>query len=355
MNQLLPSVANPDFVDLSPLGGTKYLITVDTEEEFDWSAPFTRDNHGLTHIPAIERFQTLCNENGAQPAYLVDYPIATDAKAIEMLAGFAANNQAAIGVQLHPWVNPPFNEEINTQNSFACNLPAELEREKLTTLFETIVKNMGVNADIYRAGRYGAGQETVKILSELGIKIDSSVRSRFDYSSGGGPNYSMSPVKPYWLERDRLMELPVTTVFAGLFRKAGKALFGQIFASDTARSMLARGGLLERIALTPEGIPVEKAIMGIDRALVDNIGILNFSFHSPSLVPGFTSYVRDEDDLENFYNWWRLVFAHLKKRRIEPCTVKDISSLKTQKMAKTLSSEHLPLASTPTLPLSART
>jgi hypothetical protein len=33
--------------------------------------------------------------------------------------------------------------------------------------------------------------------------------------------------------------------------------------------------------------------------------VLVFSFHSPSLAPGFTPYVRNEDDLLRFYDWWR--------------------------------------------------
>ena len=31
----------------------QFLITVDTEEAFDWSGPFTRDKHSVTHIPAV--------------------------------------------------------------------------------------------------------------------------------------------------------------------------------------------------------------------------------------------------------------------------------------------------------------
>ena len=35
--------------------GTRVLLTVDTEEEFDWTGEFTRDRHGLDHVPAIAR------------------------------------------------------------------------------------------------------------------------------------------------------------------------------------------------------------------------------------------------------------------------------------------------------------
>jgi hypothetical protein len=350
MNRLLAPHTKPVFADLSRLNGPRFLVTVDTEEEFDWYGPFTRSDHGITHVPAISRFQELCDARGVQPAYLVDYPIANDPAAIALLGGYARDKRAAIGVQLHPWVSPPFFEDLSIINSFACNLPADLEREKLTKLHEAIVQNMGVYPQIYRAGRYGAGQATPAILRDLGLRIDSSMRSRFDYSLHGGPNYSDAPVNPFWLSPGSLLELPVTTVFGGALRTSGNMLYGRAFSSDAARSMMSRTGLLERIALTPEGIPLEKAIEGIHLALAEGIGILNFSFHSPSLVPGHTPYVRTKADLETFYAWWNGVFDYLEQRGVRPCTVEDIVGLSVPNAY----ADDLPLASAPLHPLSAR-
>jgi hypothetical protein len=49
-----------------------------------------------------------------------------------------------------------------------------------------------------------------------------------------------------------------------------------------------------------------------------------FSFHSPSLLPGHTPYVRDEAALDRFYDWWRGVFAHLRLRGVAPATLSQI-------------------------------
>jgi hypothetical protein len=342
INRLLPNIDALQLADLSHLGGPRFLVTIDTEEEFDWSGPFTRNQHSTNHISAIPRFQGLCDSRGIQPVYLVDYPIASDPIAVALLSQYADAGLAAIGVQLHPWVNPPFTEEISIHNSFACNLPADLEREKLTALYDIIVERFGVRPDMYRAGRYGAGVTTPSILRDLGIRIDSSARACFDYSAQGGPDFSRCPHSPFWLLQDELLELPVTTVYGGALKASGNTLFNQKFSSDTARSMLSRTGMLERIALTPEGIPLAKAIKGIDLALAEGVGILNFSFHSPSLTPGNTPYVRSEADLNVFYAWWHGVFAYLAKRGIEPVTVKEICDF------------HLPLATDPSHPLSAQ-
>lgn len=312
------------FVDFD-FGGPRFIVTVDTEEEFDWAAPFTRDRHGTTHVPAIDRFQRLCDEHHVRPAYLVDYPIADDKAAVELLGGYVDGGRADVGVQLHPWVNPPFVEEPSIHNSYACNLPPELERQKLEGLHSLITERFGVRPQMYRAGRYGAGENSRKILHELGMSIDTSVRSLFDYTGQGGPNYASCPLDPYWIVEQQLMELPVTTVFCGAMRRAGKLIFVSAFKSFTSRGLLARTGMLERVALTPEGIPIEKAIQAVDVALDRNIPILNFSFHSPSLAVGHTPYVRTEEDLEQFYDWWVKIFAHLAARGVKPTYVDEIA------------------------------
>ena len=324
--QIVAPPVSGQAVDVTSLGGPRFIVTVDTEEEFDWDGPFTRDQHGLSHVSAIERFQKQCESFGVKPAYLVDWPIVQDPAAAEMLGAFQKAGAASIGVQLHPWVNPPFDEDVTAHNSYACNLPAEVERAKLTFLSNAIKDTFNIQPDMYRAGRYGAGAATPAILKDLGIRIDTSVRSRFDYRAQGGPDYSSKPLYPYWIE-EHLIELPVTTVFGGGLRGAGDVLFSKVFASAMSRSMMARAELVERIALTPEGIPLEKALIGIDRALEEEIPILNFSFHSPSLAVGHTPYVRNSDDLEAMYAWWEGVYAHLAKRGVRHISVEEIASL----------------------------
>jgi hypothetical protein len=320
----VPAKGPFDFADLSALGSARFILTVDTEEEFDWAKPFARQGFGTSHLTEIPRFQSLCNDAGVKPCYLVDYPITEDTYGVELLGGFSNAGHAEIGVQLHPWVNPPFEEELSRHNSYACNLPEHLERAKLTQLHQSIIDRFGIRPDAYRAGRYGAGPNTPSILTDLGISIDTSVRSRFDYSEQGGPNYAFHPLNPYWIKRDVLLELPLTTIFSGAMRSAGNVVFGEWFGSQTARSMLARSNMLERIALTPEGIPLAKAIEAIDIALIEGVKIINLSLHSPSLAVGHTPYVRDESQLEELYAWLSGVFSHLATSGVRPTTMGEI-------------------------------
>ena len=314
-----------DFVRFKPEFGQRFIVTVDTEEEFDWSSPFARADHSLDSIPRLGKFQQFCEGYGVVPVYLVDYPVVNDPRAAEVLGQAVSQGRAEIGVQLHPWVNPPHDEDITVHNSFAGNLPPDLERAKFRNLRDAIERNFGIAPQIYRAGRYGVGPATAQTLSQSGIAIDTSVRSLFDYSSQGGPNFRRHPLVPWWIDRrNGLMELPLTTVFWGLLRQQGRTIHPALWRAPRLRGLLAKLGMLERIPLTPEGVAADEALKGIDVAIDDGLPLLVFSFHSPSLRPGHTPYVRDEDDLDRFYAWWRASFDYLARRGIKSASVKQI-------------------------------
>lgn len=305
--------------------GQRVLLTVDTEEEFDWNSPFRRDGYSLSHVAAIPRFQSFCEQIGAHPVYLVDWPIATDPAAVEIIGDAVRRGTADIGVQLHPWVNPPFEEEVNRFNSFAGNLPRELEAAKFMVLRDRTEQAFGSAPLIYRAGRYGLGPNTAALLRAAGIRIDTSVRSLFDYSAEGGPDYRNHPLAPYWIDADHsLLELPVTSVHRGVLREAGRKVQRLGERIPRAMRVLSRFGLLERIALTPEGVTAQEALRGIDIALDAGLPVLVLSFHSPTLAPGHTPYAATEAGVEALYDWLEAVYAALARRGVRSCTVADI-------------------------------
>lgn len=311
---------------LDPDFGPRFLVTIDTEEEFDWAAPISRDNHGVTAAPRMAEFQQFCEAHGVVPLWLVDWPIANSAQAAEILRPAAVAGKAEIGLHLHPWVNPPFDEQVSQFNSYAGNLPEALEREKFVRLHQAIEANLGVSPVVYRAGRYGAGPATAGLLKDMGYAIDTSVRAHFDYSDGdGGPDYHAHPLTPYWLDpQASLLELPVTTVFTGLLRRLGPKLLPLAARVPKLPGVLARTRLLERIPLTPEGIPVRDALRAIDAAVAQRALALVFSFHSPSLDVGHTPYVRSQAQLARFYDWWEQVLGHLSKHNVTPATVAEV-------------------------------
>tara|TARA_R110002124_G_scaffold68699_4_gene185548 strand:+ start:893 stop:1918 length:1026 start_codon:yes stop_codon:yes gene_type:complete len=305
--------------------GRRFIISVDTEEEFDWGAPFQRSGHTTVSVPMLRKFQEFVEKYGVRPAYFVDYSIISDDEAVAFLRNVAERKTAEIGVHLHPWVNPPFDEEVNVFNSFAGNLPKELEEAKLVALRDAIRDKIGVTPTIYRAGRYGIGPHTIALLRKHGFVMDSSIRPRFDYGGEGGPDFMAVGSQPFWWDDDkRLLEVPLTTVYSGLFRKQGAFLAGIMNKFPLANALLSRSKMLERIPLTPEGISARETKEAIDVALDDDLQLLVFSFHSPSLSPGHTPYVRTEADLDGFYDWWREVLEHLEMRDVQPITIDQL-------------------------------
>jgi hypothetical protein len=309
----------------APGFGQRVLLTVDTEEEFDWRAPFRREGYGTSHVAAIPRFQAFCEALGAHPVYLVDWPIVHDARAVEVIGDAVRRGKAEVGVQLHPWVNPPFEEEVSTANSFAGNLPQRLEAAKFMLLRDAIEAAFGTAPLIYRAGRYGLGPNTATLLKRAGIRVDTSVRSLFDYSSYNGPDYSNHPLAPYWVDPEhQLLELPVTSAYWGPLRRLGPMLHRVQRHVPTFFSGFSRLRLLERIALTPEGVSAREALRGVDLSLDAGLPLLVLSFHSPTLAPGHTPYAQTEAQVEALYGWFEAVYAHLAARGVRSCTVAEI-------------------------------
>lgn len=314
------------FVDLAGALGPRFCVTIDTEEAFDWNAPFTRDQHSIASVRGLAAFQHYARDAGVKPIYLVDYPIIDDERMGPLIAQWAADGEAEVGAHLHPWVNPPFVEQVNRTNSFAGNLPREVERAKLSVLTDRISAVTGKAPRMFRAGRYGAGPHTAELLAQAGYTIDSSVRSRFDYADENGPTYTNHPLKPYWVgEPGTLLELPLSTAYVGAARRLGERYGAAVNRGGRMIGLASRGKMLRRIPLTPEGVPAIAVCDAIDALLDDEVPVLNFSFHSPTCEIGNTPYVQSTADLAAFYAWWTVVINHLARRGVAPVTIDEVT------------------------------
>ena len=93
--------------------GRRFMLFVDTEEEFDWSAPFDRAATAVTHVRGLAEGQAWFRAAGVRPTYVIDYPVADSPDASALLGQWAADGACAIGAHLHPWVNPPHVEPVS--------------------------------------------------------------------------------------------------------------------------------------------------------------------------------------------------------------------------------------------------
>lgn len=278
------------------------MAVVDTEEEFDWSAPFDRNATGVGHMRRIGELQAVFDRHGVRPVYAVSSPIATDPIAIDALRPILADGRAFIGTHLHPWLTAPLSEELRPENSFPGNLPEALEAAKIETLTNQIEAAFGTRPVIYKAGRYGIGPHSFAILERLGYQIDISPRPPFDYSAQHGPDFSRRGNAARWEgPKGTVLSIPNSGGLIGHLARPGLERLAAAAASPAARRLripgiLSRLGLLERIGLTPEGFTFEemRRLVRFNAAAGQRDFML--CLHSPSVAPGHSPYVRTEAD-----------------------------------------------------------
>ena len=283
-------------------------LMVDAEEEFDWTANFSRNATQTRSIARQIAAHRIFDRFGIIPTYAVDYPVASEPRAFGPLRELLIDGRCEIAAHLHPWVNPPFREEVNEHNSYPGNLPRSLEREKLVQLKGRLEENFAQSPIIYRAGRYGFGIHTAQTLTELGFKIDCSILPHWRVETGDMPDYRKFPESPYWFGPGRqLLEFPTTVGLVGSLKERGEIAYGilsgRLGSFLKLPGVLSRLGLAERIQLTPEGTSLEEA-KRLTRALIRrNHRIFVLTYHSTSLLPGSNPYVRDEATLSSFMKW----------------------------------------------------
>jgi hypothetical protein len=302
-----------DFVCFPPESAPQLVVFIDAEEEFQWDT-FSSGAASVRNISEQVHAQEIMGEFGVKPTYLVDYAVASQPEGYQPLKEMLNRGACSIGAQLHPWINPPIDEQLTVRNTYHGNLPAELERAKIEHLTNTIRSNFGIRPTVFKAGRYGVGPNTAAALLANGYRIDTSIMPLTDFSADGGPDHSLAPPEPYWIDdARRLLEIPNTVGLVGVMESLGVRGAQTLFNATSTRlrvpGVLARLGLIERIRLTPEGISLDEAQRLTMSLLRRGHRFFALSYHSSSLLPGGAPYVATDKDLTAFLNWLRGYFT----------------------------------------------
>jgi hypothetical protein len=214
----------------------------------------------------------------------------------------------------HPWNTPPFEEALSRSNSMLCNLPKQLIQRKLESLHVKIVEAVGIVPKSFRAGRWAFSSDVAANIHALGYKVDSSVCPGVSWNSDAGPDYTNAPLWPYpfWpddVQRPSadgpLMEIQPSIGFwqAGWERRSRVR---QYILNQPVAKGLRLLGVLDRLHLlnfrwlSPELSSAADMIRLGQRLMENRAPVLNMTFHSNSLVPGFSPFVRTERDREAF-------------------------------------------------------
>ena len=82
------------------------FMVVDTEEEFDWHAPFSRSSTGVTAIAALDNLHGVVDRHRVRPMYVIDYPVATKVEAYSVIREIVESGRGPGGSASAPMGHP---------------------------------------------------------------------------------------------------------------------------------------------------------------------------------------------------------------------------------------------------------
>lgn len=276
----------------------KLIVTVDTEEQFDWSS-FEQTNYTICDPNDLKPFQRLCAERSIKPLYFLTYPLLKDEKVSAYFRSLLDSGQADAGLHLHQWVTPPNMNFTGEYFSFQKNLPGELHADKLALLATTFESAFGERAFSHRAGRYGIAREDYQLLSDIGVSMDFSPSVAFDFSSVGGPDFSGYANQPFSAsgKNGKVFVTPVSGAKAirGTHLFLSRAGYKPGFVPSVHERL---GTQLQPMRLSPEGATLKDLQALTKRLVADGSPVLTFTLHSTSFTPGANDYACSRNDVD---------------------------------------------------------
>lgn len=279
-----------------------FVLSIDTEEEWDWSGPFPQKDFSVENVTNLPKFQNLCEDLGIKPTYFVDYAVADNDQAASILRTPHQANKCEIGAHLHPWCNPPYYGHVGEEESHVVNLPIEQVEQKLNLLVERLQQQFSQHPQSFRTGRWGIDSKVLKLLIKYNFSLDSSVYPFFQnefFSCQGAPQ------QPYWpsennpLQEDEqqqnIFELPVTAGFNhknfAFCEKVYRMMEHPLVNWTRIIGAAWQSKLLRKSYLSPELYDVETMISLSKAALQNGTPVLHMFMHSSSLIDNNNSLV----------------------------------------------------------------
>lgn len=312
----------------------QFVLSMDTEEEWDWDGPFPDQDAAVSNINELPAFHAFCQELGIRPTYFTDYAVVDNRASIDTLKSIIDQQDCEIGAHLHPWVNPPFYGITGERESHVVNLPIEQVKAKLETLIKTFKTELDIEPAAFRSGRWGINGECLQLLLDHGITIDSSVYPFFknDYF-----NSETASVLPYWpdfndtnrssTQRD-IIEIPVTAGFNRpsfySLNRLHNLVISPPFSWLRINGMLWHSKLLRKIYLSPELHSSDDMISLVKACLKSGHNLFHMNLHSSSLIEGVTGLTQVANARESICSRIADVVKFLEEsHEVEFCTISE--------------------------------
>jgi hypothetical protein len=294
------------------------LVGVDTEADDQWS----RRGRAASSVRNAERLpglQSLFEEHGARPTYLVTHEMATRPESAAILRELARSGRCEIGTHLHPWSSPPFRPQDLVDHTYPHNLPPELLERQLTELTQVIEAGLGVRPTTYRAGRNGFDHRSLRLLEGLGYTVDTSVDPLFNERTKRGMVFAGAPLFPYRPDyadvrragAARLLEVPISSATLPFLPKSLEAAYARLKPIPW-RGALRRLGL-RPVWLRPSYTPLADMLAFARALAARRAPCFNVIFHSSEVLPGGSPYTPDEASVGRFLDDLRRLLDALRE------------------------------------------
>jgi hypothetical protein len=302
-----------------------FLITIDTEGDDIWSRRSSVETRNASFLP---RFQSLCENFGLKPTYLVNYEMANDRGFVEMGRDLIARGAGEIGMHLHAWNSPPIHPTTSDDSwyqPFLIEYPEDAIRKKIEFQTRFLEDVFGVKMLSHRSGRWALNAFYADVLRDLGYRVDCSVtphvdwrRTKGDPDGAGGTDYRGFPEQHYWMSKrnialpgtSSLLEVPMTIISRSpaLLARATRACENISDLPDKARRHIWPLDWLR-----PTGSNLTSMLRILDVAVSQNRPYVEFMIHSSELMPGGSPYFPSIESVEKLYRDLNELFSQAVK------------------------------------------
>jgi len=187
-------------------------VTIDCERDKGpgWRVARPASYRGVT-VGIGERLGPLFAARRVEPTWLLSPELLGDAACVDLLGRLPGE----LGTHLHGEYAEPGTSDPDVTLAVQRSYPEAEERAKLAWLTERFASSFGRRPRSFRAGRFGIGPHTLRILAELGYAVDSSVTPHvrwdgFDFAGAPTQPYRPAPEAPALPGDAPIWEVPVT-------------------------------------------------------------------------------------------------------------------------------------------------
>jgi len=268
-------------------------ISIDTECDHrpDWSrsAPLSFRNI-VSGIP--DKLQPVFRAAGAIPTYLLTVEVLEDEECVSALKA-VSSDPCEFGTHLHAAFIEPEKKYYDYSGvdspDFQCSYAADIEFQKLANLTDLFAERFAYAPRSFRAGRYGAGPNTLISLEKLNYEVDTSVTPSMQWSDPKqSVDFRKAPLQPYTPHIDdiahkadvgsrEILEVPITM----------RPRFGR--SPQWLRPWFSDFETMKRVVQ-----------LHLRRYADEPLLVLNMMFHSMEVIPEASPYPQSDSDVRKF-------------------------------------------------------